>query len=179
MKRVLTGALVLVFVTAPMLGFAAAKECSGLLSGKVVGGVVVNDLDVCVLGGANVSGGVQVNGGGTLIACASTINGGIVADDAAAILVGAEELGCDGTVINGGVRISNTRLGALPEQGPPAVALERSAIQGSVHLTGNLGWIAVSANTIAGGLFCSKNAFDLEDEGAPSKVTGAVTCKFE
>ena len=48
---------------------------------------------------------------------------------------------------------------------PPSIALERSTINGGVHLTGNRGPIAVAANTIAGGLFCSNNAFDLDDEG--------------
>jgi len=48
-----------------------------------------------------------------------------------------------------------------------------------VHLTGNLGWMAVAGNTISGGLFCSNNVFDLFDEGLPSKVTGETTCKFE
>ena len=61
-------------------GAIAATECNGVLSGTVVGGVVINAGDICFLGGANVSGGVQVNSGGILIACASTINGGVVAD---------------------------------------------------------------------------------------------------
>jgi hypothetical protein len=51
-------------------GALAATECNGPLSGKVVGGVVVNAGAFCILGGASVSGGVQVNGGGILIACA-------------------------------------------------------------------------------------------------------------
>jgi hypothetical protein len=159
-------------------GALAATECNGPLSGTVVGGVVVNAGDFCVLGGANVSGGVQVNTGGILILCASTINGGIDANGAAELIIGAEEIGCPGSVINGGVQISNTGPGAF---GPPApsIALENSAIHGAVHLTGNQGPIAVASNTIAGGLFCSNNAFDLEDEGSPSVVTGAITCEFE
>jgi len=162
------------------VALAAPTECDGLLSGHVAGGVVVNDGDTCFLGGATVSGGVQVNGGGQLVACASTINGGLVANDAVAVIVGAEEvLGCSGNLINGGVHVSNARLGALPEQGPPAVAVENSVIKGGVFLTDNLGWIAVVGNTIAGGLFCSNNAFDLVDENSPSKVTGKTTCKFE
>ena len=45
----------------------AATECNTgpppnpPLSGTIVGGVVVNAGDFCILGGANVSGGVQVN----------------------------------------------------------------------------------------------------------------------
>lgn len=159
-------------------GAFAATECNGLLSGTVVGGVVVNDGDTCMLGGATVSRGVQVNSGGVLIACASTINGGLVANGAAAVLIGPEEIGCSGDVINGGVHISNTGPGG-PQPGPPSIALENSGIHGGVYLNGNQGPIAVASNIIAGGLFCSKNVFDLEDEGLPNKVTGAITCKFE
>jgi hypothetical protein len=163
------------------VALAAAKECSGLVTGKVSGGVVVNDGDVCILGGANVSGGVRVNGGGTLIACGSTINGGLVTNGAAELLVGPEEIGgCLGDVINGGVHISNTGPGAPPGEGPPSIALENSTIHGGVFLSGNAGPIAVAANTIAGGLFCSNNAFNLDPEDlAPTIVTGAITCKFE
>jgi hypothetical protein len=142
--------------------------------------VVVNAGDFCVLSGANVSGGVQVNGG-ILIACASTINGGLVANGAANVIIGAEEIGCSGIVINGGVHISNTGPGVIPG-GAPSIALENSAIKGSVHLTGNQGPIVVANDTIAGGLFCSNNAFDLDDEhdtgGAPPIVTGPIRCKF-
>jgi len=163
------------------VAFAAATECSGVVTGKVVGAVVVNDGDVCVLGGANVSGGVQVNGGGTLIACGSTINGGLVANGAAELLVGPEEIGgCLGNVINGGVHISDTGPGAPPGEGPPSIGLENNAIRGGVFLTGNAGTINVATNTIAGGLFCSNNAFDLGDEGRPpNTITGAITCTFE
>jgi hypothetical protein len=51
-------------------------------------------------------------------------------------------------------------------------------LNGSVSLTGNSGPIAVATNIIAGGLFCSGNAFDLEDEGSPSVVSGPVNCDF-
>lgn len=167
----------------------AATECNTgpppdnpPLSGTIVGGVVVNAGDFCVLGGANVSGGVQVNEGGTLIVCGSTINGGFTANKAAGLIFGAEEIDCAGDVINGAVRISNTGpAGAFPAPAP-SIALERSVINGAVHLTGNQGPIAVANDTIAGGLFCSNNAFDLDDEldrgGAPPVVTGAIRCKF-
>lgn len=147
------------------------------LSGTVTGGMVVNAGDFCVLNGANVSGGVQVNPGGILFVCASTINGGFTANGAAEIIFGAEEIGCGGDLINGAVKISNTGPGILPPPGP-SIALERSTINGGVHLSGNHGPIAVASNTIAGGLFCSNNAFDLEDEGSPSIITGKTTCKF-
>jgi hypothetical protein len=147
------------------------------LSGTVTGGVVVNAGDFCVIGGANVSGGVQVNPGGILVVCASTINGGFTANGAAEIIFGAEEIGCGGDAINGAVKISNTGPGILPPPGP-SIALERSTLNGGVHLSGNSGMIAVAANTIAGGLFCSKNTFDLEDEGSPNIITGQVRCKF-
>jgi len=168
-------------------GALAATECNtgpppnAPLSGTVVGGVVVNAGDFCVLGGANVSGGVRVNAGGILFACASTINGGIVANGAANLIIGAEEIGCPGSVINGGVQISDTGPDDFPS-GPPSIALERSAIHGAVHLTGNQGHIAVATDTIAGGLFCSNNAFDLDDEhdrgGTLPVVTGVIRCEF-
>jgi hypothetical protein len=157
----------------------AATECNTPgppLSGKIAGGVVVNAGDVCFLVGASVSGGVQVNSNGVLFLCASTVSGGLVSDGAAAVIVGAEEIGCDGNVINGGVRVSNT--GPSEAGGPPSLALENSAINGAVHLTGNQGAIAVAANTIKGGLFCSNNASNLDDEGMPNTVTGPVRCKF-
>ena len=170
-------------------GALAATECNGVISGTVVGGVVVNAGDICILGGpfggpfvgANISGGVRINTGGILIACASTINGGIVANGAATVIIGAEEIDCPGSVINGGVQISNTGPDDFPS-GPPSIALERSAIHGAVHLTGNQGHIAVATDTIAGGLFCSNNAFDLDDEhergGTRPVVTGAIRCNF-
>ena len=92
-------------------------------------------------------------------------------------IIGAEEIGCPGIVINGGVRISNTGPGVLSPA--PSIALENSVIHGAVHLTGNQGPISVASNTIAGGLFCTNNTFDLDDEGKPSVVTGAITCEFE
>jgi hypothetical protein len=147
------------------------------LSGTVTGGVVVNAGDFCVIGAANVSGGVRVNPGGVLVVCASTINGGLTANGAAEIIFGAEEIDCGGDSINGVVKISNTGPGILPPPGP-SIALERSTLNGGVHLSGNSGPIAVATNTIAGGLFCSKNSFDLEDEGSPNIITGAVSCKF-
>jgi hypothetical protein len=147
------------------------------LSGTLTGGVVVNAGDFCVIGGANVSGGVQVNPGGILVVCASTINGGFTANGAAEIIFGAEEIGCGGDFVNGTTKISNTGPGILPPPGP-SIALERSTLNGGVHLSGNAGMIAVATNTIAGGLFCSNNAFDLEDEGSPSIITGKVSCKF-
>lgn len=146
------------------------------LSGTVVGGVVVNGGDFCVIDGANVSGGVRVNEGGILIVCASTINGGLIANGAAELLFGAEEIGCGGDFINGGVHINNTGPGVFTPA--PSIALENSRISGSVHLSGNSGVIAVASNTIAGGLFCSNNLFDLVDEGSPSIITGTVRCNF-
>lgn len=165
-------------------GALAATECNGPISGTVVGGVVINAGDFCILGGANVSGGVKVNSGGILIACASTISGGIVAHGAANLIIGAgadEEVPpvnfiCPGNVINGAVRISNTGPGVLAPA--PSVAVERNAINGGVHLTGNQGMIVVANDAIDGGLFCSNNAFDLDDEGTPSVITGAVRCEF-
>ena len=154
----------------------AATECNGTISGKVAGGVIVNGF--CMLDGANVSGGVQVNSGAVLIACGSTINGGIEANGAAGLLIGPEEIACDGDVINGGVSISNTGPGVFPSPAP-SIAVENSTISGAVHLTGNQGPIAVAFDTIRGGLFCSNNTFNLDDEGHPSVVTGQVSCVFE
>ena len=163
-------------------GAVAATECntgpppSAPLSGTITGGVVVNAGDFCVLGGANVSGGVRVNDGGILIVCGSVINGGFISNGAANLIFGAEEIDCDGDVINGAIQISNTGPGVLSPA--PSVALERSTINGSVHLSGNGGPIALASNTIAGGLFCSKNAFDLDNEGLSNVIKGAIRCKF-
>lgn len=197
MKR-LAGFLVGVFGLALAVSgneAAAATECNGFVSGEVSGGVVVNSGDVCFLGGniilgpgtlhvgARVSGGVTVNAGGVLFVCASRIDDGIVANGAATIIVGAEEILCDGGIINGGVQISNTGPGDLVDpDAPPSIALENSVIHGAVHLTGNLGRIAVMGDRIAGGLFCKNNTFDLEDEhemgGVRPIVTGRMTCEF-
>ena len=156
----------------------AATECNGPISGTVVGGLVVNAGEPCVLSGANISGGVLVNEGGFLIACGSTINGGLVANGAAELIIGAEEIGCSGIVLNGAVQISNTGPGVLPAPAP-SIALENSAFNGAVHLTNNQGPIVVAGGRIAGGLFCANNAFALEDEDNPTKVTGPVRCEFE
>ena len=167
-------------------GAAAATECNGPpLSGKVVGGVVVNAGDFCFLSEARVSGGVQVNAGGILIACASTINGGIIAHGAAQLIIGAgadEEVPpvnfvCPGNIINGAIEITNTGLGVL--DGPPSIAIERDVIHGGVNLTDNQGLIVVSNDVIDGSLLCSNNAFDLDDEGTPSVITGVVSCDFD
>jgi len=157
-------------------GAFAATECNGPTSGTIVGGLVVNAGDFCILDGATVSGGVQVNAGGILIACGSVINGGLSANGAANLIFGAEEIDCAGDVINGAVQISNTGPGALAPA--PSIALERSNINGGVHLRGNLGPIAVASNKIAGGLFCTNNAFDLDNEGLSNVVTGPIRCKF-
>src|SRR5690242_3800977 len=132
------------------------------LSGTFTGGVVVGEGAFCVIDGANVSGGLRVKEGGIVVVCSSTINGGFTAEEASEIIFGAEELGCGGDFINGGVKISETGPGIL--SGGPAIALERSTINGSVRLSENKGPIAVASNTIAGGLFCSENSFQLEDE---------------
>jgi len=163
-------------------GALAATECNTgppgnpPLSGTVTGGVVVNAGDFCILGGATVSGGVQVNAGGILIVCGSVINGGFTAEGAANLIFGAEEINCDGNVINGTVQINNTGPGVLTPA--PSIGLERSTINGGVHLSGNAGRIAFASNSVSGGLFCSKNAFDLDDEGLPNTITGAKRCKF-
>jgi hypothetical protein len=165
-------------------GALAATECNGPMSGTVTDGVVVNAGDFCILGGANVSGGVQVNAGGILIACASTISDGIVANGAANLIIGAgadEEVPpvnfvCPGNVINGAVRISNTGPGVLSPA--PSIAIERNVISGSVRLAGNQGMIVVSSDTISGALLCVNNVFDLDDEGTPSVITGAIRCEF-
>ena len=165
-------------------GAFAATECNGAITTSVVGGVVVNANDFCVLQGAHVSGGVQVNPGGILIACGSTINGGLVANGALNLLIGAgadEEVPpvnfiCPGNVINGGVHISNTGPGVIP--GPPSISLERDAINGGVHLIGNVGPIVVSNDTISGGLFCAGNSHNLDDEGTPSVISGQIRCTF-
>jgi hypothetical protein len=120
---------------------------------------------------------VRVNQGGILIVCASVINGGFMANGAAGLIFGAEEIDCAGDVINGAINIINTGPGAFPAPAP-SIALERSVINGSVHLTGNTGPIAVASDTIAGGLFCSNNAFDLDNEGLSNVVTGAIRCNF-
>src|SRR5574340_1282765 len=159
MKRalgLLVGMLGLV-LAASSNGAFAATECNGALSGNVAGGVVVNTNDFCMLDRANVSGGVTVNAGGILIACRSVINGGIVANGAAGLLIGPEEIGCDGDFINGGVEISNVGPSVFPPPAP-SIAVENSVIKGSVRLSGNQGMIAVAFNTISGGLSCSNNA---------------------
>lgn len=163
----------------------AATECNGPpVSGTFPDGVVVNNGDFCFLTGANVSNGVRVNAGGILITCGSTINGGIRANGALNLLIGAgadEEVPpvnfpCPGNLINGGIQFSNTGPGVLV--GPPSISLERNMIHGSVHLSGNQGPIVVANDRISGGLFCAGNAFDLDDEGTSSVITGAVRCKF-
>jgi hypothetical protein len=182
MMNRLAGFLAVLALAVSSSGALAATECNtgppgnAPLSGTIVGGLVVNAGDFCVLDGANVSGGVQVNSGGILIACGSTINGGIVANGAGNLIVGAEEIDCAGTVIHGGVQISDTGPGVIP--GAPSIALERSVINGSVHFSGNSGPIAVASNTVAGGLFCSNNAFDLDNEGLSNVITGAIRCNF-
>jgi len=155
----------------------AATACSGVLSGAVPDGVVVNG-GFCRLQGANVAGGVRVTGGAFVIVCASTINGGFAADGAGELIIGAEEIGCDGNVFNGAVRINNTGTGLVAPPAP-SIAVERSAISGSVHLTGNLGRIAVATNTISGGLFCSNNVHNPANEGSPSIITGPTRCTIE
>jgi hypothetical protein len=182
MMNRLAGFLAVLSLLVSSSGALAATECNTgppgntPLSGTIVGGVVVNAGDFCILGGANVSGGVRVNQGGILIVCGSVINGGFVANGAANLIFGAEEIDCAGNVINGAVQITNTGPGALSPA--PSIALERSVISGSVHFSGNSGPIAVASNTIAGGLFCSNNAFDLDNEGLSNVVTGAIRCKF-
>jgi hypothetical protein len=159
----------------------ATTACSGAISGIVFDGVVVNPGPPCVLDGAHVSGGVQVNEGGVLIACASTIEGGIAANGALSVLIGAgedEPVDCPGNTVNGGIQISDTNPGSIPQA--PSIALERSAIHGAVHLTGNQGRIVVASDIIAGGLFCLHNSeFFLDDKSKPSQITGAVRCEFE
>ena len=186
LARILVGMAALVLAALSNAAVAATECNTGPpgnppLSGTIADGVIVNAGDFCILVGANVSNGVRVNQGGILILCGSTINGGASADGAAELIFGAEELPfCTGNIINGGIRISNTGAGALPPA--PSIAIENSVINGSVHLTGNQGPIAVASDMIAGGLFCSHNAFDLNAELDTGQtlpvVTGALRCKF-
>jgi hypothetical protein len=159
----------------------ATTACNEAISGVVVDGVVVNPGPPCVLDGAHVSGGVHVNQGGVLIACASTINGGIVANGALTVFIGGgedEPADCPGNTVSGGIQISDTGPSAIPLA--PSIALERSAIHGDVHLTGNQGRIVVASDIIAGGLFCLHNSeFFLDNKSKPSEITGAVRCEFE
>jgi len=155
---------------------SAATPCSGVMSGAIDDGVVVSG-GFCQLQGALVKGGVHVMGGAFVVVCGSTINGGLVSDGAGELIVGAEEIGCDGNVFNGAVRISNTGTGLA--QPAPSIALERSTFNGAVVLTGNQGTIAVSEARIAGGLLCSNNVFDLFNEGNQNLVSGKISCKFQ
>jgi hypothetical protein len=154
----------------------AATECSGVVTGAVADGVVVNG-GFCRLQGANVAGGLRVTGGSFVIVCGSTINGGFTSDGAGELLFGAEEIGCDGNVINGAVRISNTGVGLVAPA--PSIALERSTINGGVTLTGNQGQSAVAGNRISGRLSCSNNVFNLDNEDMPNLVSGQVSCTFK
>jgi hypothetical protein len=112
----------------------------------------------------------------------STISGDL-RERAANLIIGAgadEEVPpvnfvCPGNVINGR-STSATPPGVLALAF--SVAIERDAISGGVHLTGNQGMITVSSDMISGGLFCVNNAFDLDDEGTPSVITGAIRCEF-
>jgi hypothetical protein len=153
----------------------AATECSGVMTGTIADGVVVHS-GFCRLQGANVAGGLRVTGG-FVVVCGSTINGGFTSDGAANLIFGAEEISCDGNVINGAVRISNTGPGiAAPA---PSIALERSTINGGVSLTGNQGQMAVAGNRISGRLFCSDNVLDPFNEGMQNVVSGQVSCTFK
>jgi hypothetical protein len=154
----------------------AATECSGVMTGTVPDGVVVRG-GFCRLQGANVAGGVRVTGGAFVVVCASTINGGFAADGAGELIFGAEEIGCDGNVINGAVRINNTGTGlAAPA---PSIAVERSTLNGGLSLIGNQGQITVAGNRISGHLFCSGNVFNANDEGMKNIVSGQVSCTFK
>jgi hypothetical protein len=154
----------------------AATVCSGVLTGAIPDGVVVNG-GFCSLQGANVAGGLRVTGGSFVLLCGSTINGGFTSDGAGELIVGAEEAGCDGNVFNGAVRINNTGTGlAAPA---PSIALERSTINGGVSLIGNQGQISVAGNRISGPLFCSGNTFNPFNEGMKNIVSGQVSCTFK
>ncbi len=147
------------------------------LSGTVVGGVVVNAGDFCVLGGANVSGGVQVNDGGILIVCGSTINGGFIANGAAGLIFGAEEIDCAGDVINGAVQISNTGPVLFRRPRPPlrsnAVPSTAACISAAIAARSLLR--ATGSPVVC---FAANNAFDLDNEGLSNVITGAIRCKF-
>ena len=154
----------------------AATQCSGVMSGTIPDGVVVSS-GFCRLQGATVAGGVRVSGGAFLVVCASTINGGLVSDGAGELIFGAEEIGCDGDVINGAVRINNTGTGlAAPA---PSIALERSTLNGGVSLIGNQGLMSVAGNRISGNLFCSGNVFNPDNEGMKNVVSGQISCPFK
>ena len=154
----------------------AATECSGVMTGTITGGVVVRG-GFCQLQGANVAGGVRVTGGAFVIVCASTINGGFAADSAGELIFGAEEIGCEGNVINGAVRINNTGAGLVAPA--PSIAVERSTLNGGLSLIGNQGQMAIAGNRISGHLFCSGNLFKAEDEGMKNIVSGQVSCTFK
>jgi hypothetical protein len=156
-------------------GALAATECSGTMTGTIADGVVVHS-GFCQLQGANVAGGVRVTAG-IVVVCGSTINGGFTSNGAGNLIFGAEEIGCDGNVINGAVRISNTGPGLLAPA--PSIALERSTINGGVFLSGNQGPITVAGDRISGPLSCSNNIFALENEGMTNVVSGPVSCTFK
>jgi hypothetical protein len=156
-------------------GAHAATECSGVLTGTIAGGVVVNS-GFCQLQGANVTGGVRITGG-FVVVCGSTINGGFISNGAGQLILGAEEAGCDGDVINGAVHISNTGPGLIPPA--PSIALERSTINGGITFSGNQGQIAVASNRISGRLVCTNNALPLDNEGMANIVSGQVQCTFK
>ena len=156
-------------------GAHAATQCSGVMTGAIPDGVVVNG-GFCRLQGANVAGGLRVTGGSFVVICGSTISGGFTSEGAGELLIGAEEIGCDGNVFNGAVRIDNTGTGLVAPA--PSIALERSTINGGVFLTANLGQISLAGNRISGRLFCGNNAFNLNTEDMQNIVSGQVMCTF-
>src|SRR5689334_19701013 len=141
-KHLLLGLAAVVGLLASNSAFAAT-QCSGVMTGTIPDGVVVSG-GFCRLQGANVAGGLRITGGAFVVICASTINGGVAADGAGNLIIGAEEIGCDGNVFNGTIRINNTGPGlAAPA---PSIALERSTINGGASLIGNQGPISVAGN---------------------------------
>lgn len=175
-KRSLLTLTAVVWLFAYGGGAHAATVCSGTMTGTIADGVVVNS-GFCRLQGATVAGGVRITGGFVMV-CGSTINGGFISNGAGELILGSEEAGCDGDVINGAVRISNTGPGLLPAPAP-SIALERSTINGGVTLSGNAGQIAVAGNRISGRLSCINNAFALDNEGMTNIVSGPVLCTFK
>ncbi|MFE9244569.1 M64 family metallopeptidase [Nocardiopsis sp. NPDC006938] len=145
-------------------------ECAETVTGRVNGGLDVDEGVVC-LDGADVRGGVTVAEGASLVVRGGSVRGGLTAS-------GAHTVRLSGTEVNGAVSITGTTS---------EVTLLGSAFSGSLALNGNTqvpaaSWTGgdegygpvMAANTVRGSLSCSGNSRAVADFGAANDVTGSV-----
>lgn len=147
----------------------AGQAVEIISSGKVNGSATVQSGGILYLDGGTVNGGVTVQSGGTFNALGGSVNGSVSVS-------GAKTVSLCSVAVNGGVSVANS-MGPVVIGNPTSCGA--NTISGALTVTGNIGGVTVSGNTVKGGVTINNNT---GPSGTPlqtvsaNTITGGLAC---